>query len=200
MRKILIVTMVLMVILFCSGVLQDLETLHQGVIRLHVVGASNSEQDQNAKLAVKDAVNYYLHDVMQGVSDQNAASGILTRELSNLKTLAEQVLRQHGIQDPVQITLEQEAFPRRDYDTFSLPSGVYESLRIRIGEAEGRNWWCVVFPSLCLPAAGEDLRDTAAGAGFSDTLSNTLTGEAGYEIRFFFLDWLGQIQNFWFQK
>ena len=89
MRKILIVTMVLMVILFCSGVLQDLETLHQGVIRLHVVGASNSEQDQNAKLAVKDAVNYYLHDVMQGVSDQNAASGILTRELSNLKTLAE---------------------------------------------------------------------------------------------------------------
>ena len=88
----------------------------------------------------------------------------------------------------------------RQYDTFALPSGVYESLRISIGEAQGKNWWCVVFPSLCMPAVGENFSDAAAGAGFDDGLTNTLQQKKGYEIRFFLLDWLGWLENLLFRK
>ena len=75
-----------------------------------------------------------------------------------------------------------------------MPAGIYDALRVEIGDAAGQNWWCVVFLSLCLPAAGQDVVQTAAGAGMDPELGNTLTG--GHEIRFFFLDWLGKIENF----
>jgi len=72
-------------------------------------------------------------------------------------------------------------------------------LRISIGRGEGKNWWCVVFPSLCLPSKGEDFQDTAAGAGFPDSLSGALSKDAGYEVRFFLLDCLGWMQNLFFK-
>lgn len=200
MRKILIFVMILMILCYGAGLVRDLESLHEGIIRLHVVGASDAEADQNVKLLVRDAVNAYLETELADVQTVEEANEVIRNDLPELKAVAEQVLREQGFSDTIQVSLEREAFPLREYDTFTLPSGVYRSLRIRIGEAEGRNWWCVVFPSLCLSAAGEDLRDTAAGAGFSDSLTNTLTGEEEYEIRFFLLDWLGQVQNLWFEQ
>jgi len=86
----------------------------------------------------------------------------------------------------------------RNYDTFRLPAGVYESLRIVIGEGEGKNWWCVVFPELCLPATAEGFESVAVGSGFSEALSGALTGETQYEIRFFLLDCFGRLENFFF--
>jgi stage II sporulation protein R len=88
-----------------------------------------------------------------------------------------------------------EEFSKRVYDTFSLPAGLYESLRIIIGEGEGKNWWCVVFPELCLPATSEGFEETASCAGFPDALTAALEGEEGYEIRFFLLDVLGRLEN-----
>ena len=98
------------------------------------------------------------------------------------------------------MTFDREAFPVRHYDSFSLPSGVYHSLRISLGSAQGQNWWCVVFPRLCLPAAGEDFQEVAAGGGFSQPLTDTLTQKEGYRIRFFTLDLLGRIENFFFRN
>jgi stage II sporulation protein R len=104
-------------------------------------------------------------------------------------------LESAGINETVNVTFEKETFPIRHYDTFSLPSGVYQSLRIRIGQAEGKNWWCVVFPTLCIPQTGDGFQEVAAGSGFSDDLTLSLTREEGYEVRFFLLDWLGQLEN-----
>ena len=109
--------------------------------------------------------------------------------------MAEATLERLGVREKVCVSFEKEAFPVRYYDTFKLPSGVYQSLRIRIGQAQGRNWWCVVFPSLCVPQTGEEFRDVAAGSGFTDDLSRTLNGETGYEVRFFLLDLLGWLEN-----
>ena len=95
-----------------------------------------------------------------------------------------------GFSDTVAVSLTEEAFPTRDYDTFSLPAGVYKALRVVIGEGEGKNWWCVVFPQLCM---GEGFVETSA---MSDELSQTLTGE--YEIRFWLLEKLGQLKNHFF--
>ena len=81
-------------------------------------------------------------------------------------------------------------------DTFTLPAGIYEALRITIGEGEGHNWWCVAFPSLCLSATSEEFADKAAGAGFPDSLTGALDGEEKYEVRFFLLDALGELEKF----
>ena len=195
MRKIIVNVVLFFVITFIVGLLQDMQTLHQNVIRLHVVGASDSESDQNVKLAVKDAVNVYLQDALKGIDSADDAMALLYHKLGTIQSVAETVLRSNGFDDHVSVTLEQEAFPIREYETFTMPSGVYESLRIRIGKAEGKNWWCVVFPSLCLSSDS-----IAVSSGFSESLNHSLTGEDGYQIRFFLLDWLGQLQNFWFER
>ncbi len=196
MRKILIFALILTVLVYSAGLVRDLWTLQSGVIRLHVVGASDSEADQAVKLQVRDAVNSYLSQRLDGVSDREQALVVLEGELAVLEAISNSVLEEAGFLDRAQVSLEKEAFPLRNYDTFSLPSGVYETLRIRIGAAQGRNWWCVVFPSFCLGAAAENPDAVAAGAGFSQELSGAITGEIEYELRFYFLDCLGQVQNF----
>ena len=113
--------------------------------------------------------------------------------MSELEEAANKVLRDFGVGQTAIVTLTQECFDTREYETFSLPAGVYESLRVTIGEGKGKNWWCVVFPNLC----GRGMfSDVAAGSGFDKPLIGAMEGENTYEIRFFLLDWLGRLQNF----
>lgn len=194
--KILCTCIILLTPLWLLSVIADRQTLSQNLIRLHVVADSDSEADQNIKLQVRDAITASLQPAMADLQDTQQAQEYLRNHLAELEQIANQTLKEAGSQDQAAVTLEEEAFPVRHYDTFSLPSGVYQSLRITIGEGQGQNWWCVVFPSLCLPAAGEDFSDTAAGAGFSEGLGSTLQGEQPYQVRFFLLDLLGKVQNF----
>lgn len=195
------ISLLLIMVLLCYGIalVRDWNMLHSQMIRLHVVGATDATDDQTVKLHVKDAVNRYLNDALRDVHTTQKAKEILSEKLPQIQVIAESVLREQGKADSVTVSLCRESFPVRKYDTFTLPSGVYESLRIRIGAATGRNWWCVVFPTLCLPEEPGQLRDAAVGSGFSDELCDTITGQSGYEIRFFLLDLLGQLQNLWFQ-
>lgn len=180
----------------CGSLLTQREMLNENLIRLHVVADSDDAHDQTLKLQVRDAVTEKLNATMEGITDVEEAKSYIQANLSELQLIAENTLRAAGCQDPVAVTLEKEAFDTRHYDTFSLPAGVYEALRITIGSGEGKNWWCVVFPTLCYSAAGEEFADTAAGAGFSDDLTETLEGKKGYELRFFLLDVLGKLENF----
>ena len=116
--------------------------------------------------------------------------------LAQIGDIANATLAAAGVTDRAVVTLEEEAFPTRQYDTFALPSGVYRALRIRIGEAEGKNWWCVVFPSFCYGASTEEFRDAAVGAGFSEPVTDTLSGKDGYKVSFFLLDLIGRVENF----
>ena len=194
--KIMCTSMIILTALWLLSVVYDRHTLNEDLIRLHVVGASDLAADQNVKLQVRDAVTEYLQPNMEELQNTQQALDYLQLHLSDLEEIANKTLAEAGFSECAKVTLEKEAFPVRHYDTFSLPSGVYQSLRITIGEGEGKNWWCVVFPSLCMSAAGENFSDTAAGAGFSDGLSGTLEGEQPYQVRFFLLDLLGKIQNF----
>ena len=128
------------------------------------------------------------------------AKAYLQENLPKIRTIANETLNAMGFDGEAVVTLCKEAFDTRYYDTFTLPAGVYESLRITIGEGEGKNWWCVAFPTLCVPATTEGFADAAVGAGFSDTLSNTLAGEEGYEVRFYLLDALGRLENIFFKE
>ena len=176
-------------------ILNDKQVLKNSVIRLHVVANSDSPEDQEIKLKVKDAVVAYLQPRMQTIASRNDAIAYIQEQLAALQTLANQVLDNLGVTDRTTVKFQQEAFPVRHYDTFYLPSGIYDALRIEIGEAKGKNWWCVVFPSLCLPATTKDFQDTAVSSGFSPSLSNTLSGNKAYKFRFFLLDWFGKIEN-----
>ncbi len=194
MRKLLAISLILAVLMGFWSLVSDLRTLEDGLIRLHVVGASDSKADQAVKLLVRDGVNEYLAELLDGAGTRQEAMDRITQAIPELTWIADSVLEKSGFSQQVHITLTEEAFPRRDYETFSLPAGRYQSLRIRIGEAQGRNWWCVVFPSLCLGAVSEEALE--AGAGFSEELTGTITGEPEYELRFYLLDCLGQLQNF----
>ena len=182
-------------LVFVGSLVADRQALRRELIRLHVVAASDSPEDQALKLRVKDAVTESLRQAMQDLTDPRQAKEYLQQQLPRIRQLAEDVLRELGSEDAVRVSLAVEEFGTRVYETFTLPAGLYESLRIVIGEGEGQNWWCVVFPSLCLPAAGEDFADTAAGAGFPETLTGALEGEQDYEVRFFLLDALGRLEN-----
>lgn len=186
----------LVALVWCGMLLADRQKLHEELIRLHVVADSDLEEDQQIKLQVKDAIVASLRQGMQDVTDVNQAKAYLEEHLPQLESLANQVLKAIGSDNTATVSLTEEAFPTREYDTFSLPAGVYDALRVVIGEGQGRNWWCVVFPQLCLPSTVSGFEDAAVGSGFSDDLAGALTGEDGYEVRFFFLDCLGRIENF----
>lgn len=174
----------------------DRQFLHDSLIRLHVVGSTDKTEDQAVKLQVRDAVTAWIQTQMRGVETAEEARIFLRDHLEDLEQVANRTLEDSGFSDRASVSFLEEEFPVREYDTFSLPSGVYYSLRIRIGEGQGRNWWCVVFPSLCLGATTQQMQDTAASAGFEEDLTNALTGEDGYEYRFFLLDCLGMLENF----
>ena len=177
------------------GLLTDSQALYDGLLRLHVVGASNSGEDQAVKLRVRDAVLASLEEGLRDLTDVDAALAYVQEMLPQVEAAANRALAAAGVDMTAVATLAEEAFPTRDYDTFSLPAGVYKALRIVIGEGEGKNWWCVVFPQLCM--AGEDFVETASVAGLSPELTGTLEGE--YEIRFWLLEKLGEVKNRIFQ-
>ena len=195
---------VLMAVFFCLlavGMLHldaDREILKNQVVRLHVVGASDSEADQDIKLQVRDAVLDSLKETMQDVTNAEEAKAFLEENLAMIENTANRVLEEAGCGDTASVTLQTEEFGTRVYDTFTLPAGLYDALRITIGEGEGRNWWCVVFPSLCMPDTTQGFEAVAVGAGFSDDLTDTLTGE--YEVRFLLLDLIGQMENFFHKE
>lgn len=170
-----------------GGLISDHNQLRENILRLHVVGASDSEADQAVKLRVRDAVLASLQEGLEDLTDLDQAVEYVQEMMPKLETVANRVLEDAGFEQRVNISLALEEFPLREYDTFSLPSGIYNALRVVIGEGAGRNWWCVVFPNLCL-GGGEEM------SVFSDSLHDTIEGE--YEIRFWLLDALGRLENF----
>ena len=177
-----------------GGIAADQKKLTEEVIRLHVVANSDSREDQELKLQVRDAVIALLEEASDKMPTREQAYAYIEEHLEQITEAANRVIEAAGFSDKVRVTLLEEEFDTREYDSFTLPAGVYDSLRIVIGQGEGENWWCVVFPRLCL--AGTELEETAAGAGFSDTLTDTIQRKDGYEVRFWVMDCLGKIINF----
>lgn len=190
---------ILLVLCICAVLLGDKMHLSNDLIRLHVVANSDSVEDQTVKLQVRDAIIDSLDPVMQTINNKDEAYKYIMDNLEQIEKTANLKLVDLGVSDKAVVTLDKEQFSVRHYDTFSLPSGVYDSLRVEIGAASGQNWWCVVFPTLCMPAATSEFEDTAVASGFDSGLVKTVTRQNGYEIRFFLLDFIGQVENFFFR-
>lgn len=194
--KCLGVCLLLAVSVWTWGLLRDRQYLDQELIRLHVVANSDTEADQSIKLQVRDAIVASLSEGMADIGDVQAAKAYLRENLSKIEAIANNTLQASGVDSRAVVTLCRETFDIRKYDTFTLPAGVYESLRVVIGEGQGKNWWCVAFPTLCMSATSEEFEEAAQTAGMDENLSETLTG--GYQLRFFLLDALGRVENICF--
>lgn len=181
---------------WCGTVIADRQRLNEELIRLHVVANSDRVEDQELKLLVRDSIITSLRQALADVRDTEQAKEYLQENLPKLQELANKTLDAAGSAQQAVVTLCREGFPTRQYNTFSLPAGIYKALRVTIGDGAGKNWWCVVFPSLCVPQTSQGFSDTAAGAGFPDALSGALTGEEPYQIRFYLLDKLGELEKF----
>ena len=182
--------------LFCSWLGGYRECLSGKLLRLHVVANSDSDADQAVKLCVRNAVLREAQRALSGASD--AKQAILT-DIPALEAAANAELRRQGSGDTACVSFRRELFPTRDYDTFSLPSGVYQSLRVTIGEGAGHNWWCVIFPSLCVPATTDGFADAAAAGGFSDAEIGLMTRAHGaYTVKFRSLELLQALKKYLF--
>ena len=130
--------------------------LPRDVVRLHVVANSNGAEDQAVKLLVRDAVLEEAARWYQGAGSMEEASSQLCTHLQSIAGTARQVLGEQGVGYSATAQMTEMYFPTRDYGDFRLPAGRYRTLRVTLGEGAGKNWWCVVFPSLCLPAATQE--------------------------------------------
>lgn len=119
---------------------------NDGILRLHVIANSDSEADQSAKLAVRDA----LLPLFQKAESYRDAREYLLHHGKDLQRTAEAVLESRGLDYGVQLSLGTESFPDRVYGDLAFPAGEYDALCVRLGRAEGHNWWCVLFPPLCI--------------------------------------------------
>lgn len=156
------------------------------VIRLHVLANSDSEADQALKLKVRDSVLAAAEEYFQPGATREETEAVLRDHLWELASAGAETVAEEGYDYPVTASLvENYWFPTKEYTDFALPAGQYTALRIVIGEGGGQNWWCVVFPPLCLGSVSEPAAQTALSAGLSEDQVSLMTGEdEGYVVKF----------------
>ena len=157
------------------------------LVRLHVVAVSDDGLEQAIKLRVRDAVLEYLGDKLTDVKDAAEAKAVIEADMEGIARAAATA----SAGREVRVTLGREHYPTREYEGMTLPAGSYDSLRVVLGAGEGHNWWCVVFPPLCLSAAeGERLQSVMGQEDFS-----LVTEAEGYVLRFRTVELWGEIVN-----
>ncbi len=163
------------------------EGIYHDVIRLHILAASDDAGDQADKIAVRDAILSEYGDLFRTFADREAAEAALDRDLlERIGETARQTLAGRGRDLPVTVTLSEEDYPTREYGSVSLPAGRYLSLRVVLGEGNGQNWWCVLFPPLCTAASVEGVP-----LGLSDAEYRLLT-DGKKSVRFKTLELLSR--------
>ncbi len=194
----------IVVLLVCLMALSFLPVHGEGevydtVVRLHVLANSDTEEDQALKLKVRDALLEVTSPLVEGCTTQAEAIDALNGHISELETAALAVIEAEGYDYPVTVLLGEEDYPTRVYESCAFPAGTYVSLRVLIGEGEGQNWWCCLFPPLCLSAATakQDNEDAFIQVGLTKDQYGiiTETGKTKYKVRFKILevleDWFG---------
>jgi len=174
------------------------QKIYENIIRLHVIANSDSGEDQDLKFKVRDFILGDIADLTKDCKDITEAAEKIQAGLNGINTKAKDFISQKGYDYPIYTSLSTEIYPERTYtdpsgETFTFPSGKYQSLRIIIGEGKGKNWWCVLFPPLCL--TGSKIEDELAVAGYSNEqikiLKKDKTGK--YVIRFKILEILSDL-------
>ena len=163
------------------------------VVRLHVLANSDSEEDQALKLLVRDRVLERAAAILEEAGDRQEAEALLRRAIPELEAAAAREIAAEGYDYSVTAELVEAAFPTKEYQGFTLPAGRYLALRIVIGQGAGQNWWCVVFPPLCVSA---DVPAAALQAGFTEEEVSLITEEdGGYVLKLKAVEWWNALRE-----
>lgn len=171
----LILTIIFGIVMFCTYTTDDANQ-HEGIIRLHVIANSNTASDQGIKLKVRDAIIKHMQS-RDDISTRRDMEEYITANTDRLERIAEGVVASEGRDDNVKASLGVRYIPEKTYGGTTFPAGNYEALDIKIGEGKGENWWCVLFPPLCLLDEGTD--STGPSDGSQDLVENG--SPAGYD-------------------
>lgn len=164
---------------------RDCEGIKKSVLRLHVIANSDSKEDQALKLSVRDAILKESEKLFSNAETKEGAEKTAEKNLSLFLKTAEKVVRENGFDYEVGVSVGKSRFPTKTYSSVTLPAGEYDALRVVLGEGKGKNWWCVMFPPLCLPAAeGEEKLSDVLSKGELDLVKR----KPKYEIRFWLIE------------
>lgn len=141
------------------------------ILRFHVLANSDSNADQEVKEKVRDAVGVYLQPLLQDSESLEETKQIVTENMQQIITVAENTLQENGYTYPVCARITNTSFPEKSYGAYTFPKGEYEALQIVIGEGEGQNWWCVLYPNMCFRGSVFEVVEEEAGEALREVLS-----------------------------
>ena len=196
-EKAICLGLILAVLVSFTGFATQCEDIPDRVLRLHILANSDSEEDQALKLKVRDRIVTESAGLFDQVTDRESARAVVEKNMDALREAAQDEVYRQGYSYPVSMELTHMYFTTRVYGETALPAGYYEELRVTIGAGAGHNWWCVIFPAMCLPVAEES--QELDGVLNEEQMEIVEEGEsAQYEIKFKALEWYEQIVD-WFR-
>ena len=167
------------------------DDLRQNVLRLHIIANSDSDADQQLKLKIRDEILRETDGLFENSKNLQEAQNTVCDNLKFFEEVANEVIAENGFDYTATASFGTSEFSTRYYDDFTLPAGEYQSLIITLGEAKGKNWWCVVYPTVCIPAAKGELNDTV-----SDDSAQIAKGGKRFIMRFKTVEIYEKIKNF----
>ena len=174
----------------------DCKGIREEVLRLHVIANSDEDYDQELKLKVRDAVLKSGEAVFSGSENILSVESEIADKKDVILYSAVETIRSLGYDYDVKIELARSYFPTRTYDNLTLPAGYYKAVRVIIGEGKGKNWWCIMFPPLCLPSATK--KDEIISDFLSDEEMDIVTSDPDYEVRFWIVEKYYELKNKFF--
>ncbi|WP_343248164.1 stage II sporulation protein R [Diplocloster hominis] len=179
-----------------EGAQQIQQGIASQIIRFHVIANSDTDQDQALKLKVKSEIVRYMQSILTDADDINQTRNMIQAHLNDIVLLAETIIQEEGYQYPVTAKLEQAYFPIKTYGDCTFPEGYYEALRVEIGKAQGKNWWCVLYPNLCFVDAAHAVVPEEEKQMLKNVLTEqeyeSVTGEPEVRISFKYLTFLNK--------
>ncbi|MEG0972687.1 MAG: stage II sporulation protein R [Lachnospiraceae bacterium] len=168
------------------------QSIAHKVIRFHVIANSDSEKDQRLKLAVRDGIGNYMEHLLRDSGSIEESRLIVNSRKREIRKLAQEILHNRGCKEAVKVTLTHTEFPIKTYGKYTLPAGSYEALEVIIGEGEGKNWWCVLYPNLCFQNAVYGISEQRESRELKKTLTSkeyeSIMDNDNYIIKFRFWD------------
>ena len=203
-KKLLTCTIVVLTLALLAGFLpvHGEEEIYDTVVRLHVIANSDSEADQELKLLVRDRVLETAAPALKDCKTHTEAVAAIGGIMGELESEAQRVVDDAGYDYKVSVVITEEYYPTKNYESCAFPEGKYVSLQVKIGDSEGENWWCCLFPTLCLSAASGDGKQANEDAFISVGLTDdqykiiTETDTPKYKARFKILETFSR----WFDK
>lgn len=173
------------------------ESVREEVVRLHILANSDSAEDQALKLKVRDAILEASADWQEMAATPEEALALAESRLPQLQAIAEQTIAAEGYDYPVTARVCRTYFTTRQYDTVTLPAGMYDAVQIGIGEAEGQNWWCVMYPPLCVGAATDRKKATSL---WNNNQKKLVENGDRYVVKFKVVEWAQKVFSKFLQK